>query len=388
MPTGAGDGQVFDGGLCPGPTAEASDCGDAQCGCSVVRRLRPKGRGAGVILTKAKTELFRRGADETFASLPDLTRHCRERKEKSADKWLPPRALKAVPILDELILASGDGEPVRMTDWSFTQLCGLARVNKDTVNRLSAETASRVFAETLPKADKPVQLFTEGDRLRSLHGSSYTRLYNADVLSMVSEFATDFGPPAPGIDGKTGLYAGEQDMFCFLIDPAGWAEIEGEAFAPGFFVWNSEVGKRSVGVSTFWFQAVCRNHIVWDATEVVEVTRKHTGKVGEALADIRRVIEELVRKRDARRDGFVTVIKKAMETKLGQDAEEVMKVLTQKGFGKAVATRALEIARAQGRFTIFSVVDALTRMAGEAQYAGVRLDMDQKAAELLYLVAA
>jgi hypothetical protein len=36
-------------------------------------------------------------------------------------------------------------------------------------------------------------------------------------------------------------------MFCFLIDPTGWTEINGEAFAPGFFLWNSEVGKRSVG---------------------------------------------------------------------------------------------------------------------------------------------
>ena len=54
-------------------------------------------------------------------------------------------------------------------------------------------------------------------------------------------------------------------MFCFLIDPAGWTEIGGQAFAPGFFVWNSEVGSRSVGIETFWFQAVCQNHIVWDA---------------------------------------------------------------------------------------------------------------------------
>lgn len=50
--------------------------------------------------------------------------------------------------------------------------------------------------------------------------------------------------------GATGLYCGEQDLFCFLIDPAGWIEIGEEAFAPGFFVWNSEVGRRSLGIST------------------------------------------------------------------------------------------------------------------------------------------
>jgi histone H3/H4 len=339
-------------------------------------------------LTAASRELFRRTPDETFESLPALARHCQGRKDGSADRWVPPRALRAVPVMAELILSSGDGEPVRMNDWSFTQLCGLAKVGKDTVNRLTPDTAARVFAEALPQSSKPVQLFAEGDRLRSIHGSSYTRLFDAEVLAMVSEFAVDFGPPPVGLDGKTGLYAGEQDLFGFLIDPTGWAEIEGEAFAPGFFVWNSEVGKRSVGVSTFWFQAVCRNHIVWDATEVVEVTRKHTGKVGEALADIRRVIEQLVAKRDARRDGFVTVIRRAMAEKLGDDADEVLKVLAKEGVGKALAKRAVEAARSGGRFTVFSVVDALTRLAGESQYAGDRLAADQQAASLLRLVAA
>ena len=73
--------------------------------------------------------------------------------------------------------------------------------------------------------------------------------------------------------------------------PAGWTEIGSEAFAPGFFIWNSEVGSRSVGVETFWFLAICQHHIVWDAVEVVEFTRKHTRNVREALSEIRRIIE-------------------------------------------------------------------------------------------------
>ena len=153
-------------------------------------------------------------------------------------------------------------------------------------------------------------------------------------------------------------------MFCFLIDPTGWTEIEGQAFAPGFFVWNSEVGKRSVGISTFWFQAVCQNHIVWDAIEVVELTRKHTAGVGSVLTDIRRTIDSLVRRRDERRDGFVKVMTKAMKEKLGDDADGVLKELAKNGIPRQLAKDALEIAQQQGRFTIFSLVDALTRLAG------------------------
>ena len=76
-------------------------------------------------------------------------------------------------------------------------------------------------------------------------------------------------------------------MFAFGIDPNAWVEIGGENFAPGFFVWNSEVGRRSVGVQTFWYQEICQNHIVWDAIEVVELKRRHIGNVQDALDDVR-----------------------------------------------------------------------------------------------------
>ena len=246
---------------------------------------------------------------------------------------------------------------------------------------------------TLPDGNKPLQLYTEGNIIRSIHGVSYTRLYNADILAMVAEFATDFQPPQKAAfggkndSGGTGLYAGEQDMFVFLIDPTGWAEIEGQSFAPGFFIWNSEVGKRSLGIQTFWFQAICQNHIVWDAVEVVEFTRKHTASIHDSLGEMRCIVEQLVAKRDERRDGFVKVIAKAMHERLGADAEAVMKVLIQRGISRTWAKQALQIAEQQGRFTIFAMVDALTRMAGEVTFAGERAELDQKAAGLLTLAA-
>ena len=182
------------------------------------------------------------------------------------------------------------------------------------------------------------------------------------------------------------MYAGEQDMFCFMIDPTGWAEIGGEAFAPGFFVWNSEVGKRTVGISTFWFQAVCQNHIVWDATEVVEYTRRHSGRIREALGVIRAAIEAMVEKRDERKDSFARVIAKAMESRCGDSAEDVQKLLAKNGFTRTLARKATDIAKAQGGFTIWSVVDALTRLARESRYVGNRTVADQKAASLLTMV--
>jgi hypothetical protein len=290
-------------------------------------------------LTEASRELFRRSPDERFASLDDLWRHCHDFKDRSADRWHSPAEIRTAPSSSRLDLM-------------------------------------RVLAETFPQGGKPMQVLTLDRAVRSIHGASYTRLNNLDLLAIVKEFGTDFQPPQTGMNGATGLYCGEQDMFVFLIDPTGWAEIEGEAFAPGFFMWNSEVGRRSVGVQTFWFQAVCQNHIVWDAVEVVDFSRKHTAKVSDSLSEIRRIIAQLVERRDERRDGFTRVMKKAFETRLGDNAEDVAKVLFKHGIPRDLAKQALAMAERQGRFTIFSLVDALTRISGQYENAGDRLEAE------------
>ncbi|MBN9519873.1 DUF932 domain-containing protein [bacterium] len=338
-------------------------------------------------MTRASGELFRRAPDERFPTLDALLAHCRREKDESEDRWHPPRGLAPEPTPDgRLGLKAGADGLFALNDWSFGQLCGLARVSKETVNRLAPVTAAQVLRETLPGGNKPLQLLTRGEGVRSVHGTAYTRLHNADLVGTLKDYATDFTPPQAGFNGATGLYCGEQDLFAFLIDPAGWAEIEGEAFAPGFFVWNSEVGKRSVGIQTFWFQAVCANHIVWDAVEVIEFTRKHTANVGDALGEIRRHVELLVRKRDERRDGFLRVMKTAMEKTLGDDAEAVLKELAKRGLSRGLAKQAVE-AVAGGRFTIFALVDALTRLARQVEYAGDRTAANVQAAALLALAA-
>lgn len=50
-----------------------------------------------------------------------------------------------------------------------------------------------------------------------------------------------------------------------------------------------------------------------------------------------------------------------------------------------LAKQAVEIAAQQGRFTIFSLVDALTRLTQRVQWIGDRAEVDAKAASLLAL---
>jgi hypothetical protein len=340
----------------------------------------------GTSLRAASGELFRRTPDETFETFEALREHCQGTRDASRDHWVPADRLI---VSHDLTLSLEDDPDYRLNDWSFSQLCRLAGVSKDTLNRLSEKTASKALEETLPPpvGGKPYQVLSTGETVRSVHGTAYTRLWNAELLDAVADAAPGFSPPQKAMTGGTGLYCGEQDLFCFLIDPTGWADIGGESFAPGFFVWNSEVGRRSLGVQTFWFQSLCQNHIVWDAVEVVDFTRKHTANVRDGLDEIKRIVARLAQLRDERRDGFVRVMQKAMTERLGDDAEEVAKVLRREGLPQGLVKKALESAEQQGRFTIFSLVDALTRLTQQLTYAGDRTELDLKVASLLALAA-
>ncbi len=338
-------------------------------------------------LQTASRELFRRTPDETFPSLAALSDHCQRKMDQSNVLWVSPHQLRAQPRDSQtLFLAEGSDLSLPMNDWSFGQLCRLANVEKRTINRLTADTASRVFTETLPRGSKPFQVYTIDEQVRSVHGGSYTRLYDAELLELVRDTADGFDAPPKGFNGATGLYGGEQDMFCFLIDPTGWIDIDGEAFAPGFFVWNSEVGRRTVGIQTFWFQQICQNHIVWDAVEVFDVRRKHTANVHRGIDDIRHAIHQLVAKRDARRDRFAEVVKRAMQERF-EDADEAFKTVLKTGVGQRLAKQAVELARQQGRLTVFSMIDALTRLSGKMVNAGDRNAIDQQVGTLLTLAA-
>ena len=335
------------------------------------------------VLMRANSELFRRTPDECFQSFDELHSHCLRQREDSMDVWERPEQLV---LTHDLTIGVGGHTDYSLNDWSFSQMCRMANVSKETINRLSTKTASRAFEETLPHSQKPLQILTTGSTIRSMHGVSYTRLWNADLLNVVRESAADFTPPQKAMDeNSTGLYCGEQDLFAFLIDPTGWVEIGGEAFAPGFFVWNSEVGRRSLGIQTFWFQRICQNHIVWDATEVIDFSRKHTANVRDGLAEVRSRIENLERRRNERRDTFFAVLQKALTTRLGDNAEDAAKALTAHGLPRGLAKEALELARQQGGFTIFSIVDALTRLSQRVSYAGDRAELDAKIGALLAL---
>jgi hypothetical protein len=69
------------------------------------------------------------------------------------------------------------------------------------------------------------------------------------------------------------------------------------------------------------------------------------------------------------------------------DVEEVKNLLAKSGLRPALVEQAIDLSQQRGRFTVFALVDAVTRLASKMPYAGDRMQVDQQAGRLLTLAA-
>jgi hypothetical protein len=120
--------------------------------------------------------------------------------------------------------------------------------------------------------------------------------------------------------------------------------------------------------------------------EVTTFSRKHTANVHDALPEITGLLKQLVASRDKRRDAFVRQMTAAQTSVLGQDQEETMKALSGRGIPQHVVKEAMKMVSTSGsRFTVFALVDALTRISGRIRQAGDRAELDARIGRLLTL---
>lgn len=157
------------------------------------------------VLTQGHRELFRRTPDEQFETLRQLHDHCAAERDVATEHWIAPQNLV---VTSDLTVAIDDNPDVQLNDWSFSQLCRVSGVNRETVNRVTPKTASRIFRDTIPESERPIQFLTGNNTIRSVHGMAYTRLWNVELLDLVHDVAGEFRPPQKASGGGTGLYCG------------------------------------------------------------------------------------------------------------------------------------------------------------------------------------
>ena len=203
---------------------------------------------------------------------------------------------------------------------------------------------------------------------------------------MLQEFAVDFQPPQKGLNGATGLYAGEQDLFCFLIDPTAGRRSKGKRSLrdSSFGIPKSASGPSASRRSGFrrFARTISSGMRPKSSSSPASIPPAFI----RALAEMRRIIEGLVAKRDA--------APRRIRGRHCQGDENHSSATTPKMFSRrspAMAFRDMPPSRrlkspsseAGSRSLRRSMPS--TRIAGELTNAGDRTDADERAGGLLAL---
>lgn len=352
-------------------------------------------------LFKAHRQWASRPEDERFDSLQSLYTATKAYVDDAREKKVPFADLRVEAIDADVQLVGKVGTPAKLTHWAFGQLCQRLEAPASYLRELPATLACQNLNHGLARriADAAGNTLANllfhsngGLLLRAITTDSYTRIWNHEVAARLLDLETQgWGPARPDIgviDNRVPLYASDHDMFAFLSNRNVTVAEAGSSGAVyrGVIVENSEVGASALKLTRFLYREMCGNHIIWGASDVVDVSVRHVGNArqrwGYYAAKIRQYAEASVSDDEAQ-------IKAARACILGATKDEVLDVL----FGKrsiSLSRKTLEagydavVPEQDGAAnTQWGIVQGLTRHSQTIPYADRRTDIDRAAGRIM-----
>ncbi len=358
-----------------------------------------------------------RAPDERFVNLIDMFEAAKARKHASRQRVISSKAIRFETSEDENIVAyvkqpreggKFSASPrFELTNWSFGQICDRIKCPAQFMGRLPNKLAVANLNECSEQAaDDKCQLLTfegETNELRAATSEKYGRIWDADVLEfMVEQYGDgitgkfkvpgEFGHKIAVNKSNTTLFASDRNMFVFLCDEKNRVEIPNRrdgksgSLARGFYFWNSEVGKETIGMATFYFDYACCNRIIWGQTEFQEVRLRHSKYVSERFAD---VLPALTKFTEGSTNGIATAIEAARRVTF-EAPEEVSAVLQNKLPAKVVDRIALTHLLEEERpiENMWDIVTGMTAFARTIPYQDQRVALEIEAGRMLKRFAA
>lgn len=377
-------------------------------------------------LFKATRQWSTRPSDERFDSLESLYGATKAYAEVAREAYVPWGNMRTEAIDGDVQLVGKTGVPAKLTHWAFGQLCQRVEAPASYLRDLPATLAVQNINHGLAKrgnGDNAALMFHQnGDLLlRSCTSERYSRIWNYEICKRLLDLQNlGWTPAKPDkrFDGGniaecqvcngtgrslnagelcatckgTGqalpaLYASDHDMFAFVRNNSAIIREPGnpDGLQRGVIVENSEVGASALKMTRFLYREMCGNHIIWGASQVVDISLRHVGDVryrfGAFSAEVRRYAESSASDDEAQIASSKTRI-------IGKSKDEVLDML----FGKRlnISRKTLEAgydavkpAEDGDPKTAWGIVQGLTRHSQTLPYADSRTAIDRAAGKIL-----
>lgn len=355
-------------------------------------------------LFKANRQWSTRPADERFPTLTALYSATRSYADSAFEKTADVQHLRVEPVDDNLQLVGRQGVPARLTNWVFGQLASRVGAPAAYLRDLPATLAAQNLNHGLKQrvieygSDTTARLLFHQNGslvLRAFTSERYVRIWNHEVAERLLELETKGWSPAvpdrvwpQDQQGVTALYASDHDMFAFLHSQ-NHAIREGGTDQPmwrGIIVENSEVGASALKLTKFLYRYMCGNHIIWGASEVVDLSLYHVGNVRDKMqlfaARVRQYAESSPSDEEAQ-------IERARHKIIAGTKEQVLDAI----FGKrqlglsrktvGAGYDAVKVEEDGPANTVWGLVQGLTRHSQTIPYADQRTEIDRAAGRVL-----
>ncbi len=364
-------------------------------------------------LMAANAQWASRPADQRFSSLADLHAAVLHHRDVAAEqKGVALRTLRITTQADEAgvvapVLGTTTTErTASFTHFSFGQLARKIGAPASYLRGLSAGLASANLNEGLRRAVEDdagdsTLLFAQNGSLvlRAWTSDKYARIWNSDITSRLIRL-TEENPvwqPAPAaFDGSRGLYASDKDIFGFMVnsDRRIFESLPGGGLSRGFFISNSEVGDASFSLTTFLYQYICGNHMVWGAQGVRNIRIPHIGDA-DARA-FRNITIELRKYADESAAVDEQKIGRMIKYEITGTKDQVLDTIFSqvgKDVPKNVIAQGIEIAaKSEDRYgnprSIFAITSGITEVARDKANADERVRLEKAASKVAQIAFA
>jgi hypothetical protein len=371
-------------------------------------------RGSTII--DASMQWMRRPADERYLSLDDM--HATALKQHNASDeavidvkniaLLPAEDIRTKDDLNKLQVGLNGvegGNVLDMTHWSFGQLAGLAGAPAGYMRQLPSTIVADAmeyglrYNRTIPDAK---MYFSEGNLLAAT-GAGYGRIPNHEVIQALRNIAGNgadnaaawrvpgvmswqtmmYDPFVPVSADTTTLFMSDRDMFAFLTDPHHPIVVgktkEGldDVMYRGFIVSQSEVGGRSLKLKAFLFRGACCNRIIWGASDVEEISIRHSKGAPDRW--LRQVEPALIEYSKSSSMKIVEAVQRSKAAVLAKDDDQMIDWLVNKGMSRK---RSLDVLKAveteEGTHcrTVWDATQGITAVARSIPYQDERVEME------------